>query len=319
MNENILTYDEKLVKISERKSKKAHKGRLVIYSFPEIVDNLSGNPVIAIQENIDILADVISTLLIKDKSLKIWINVGFTAYKIHDIEKTSPSNGWFTTQHIIYLISSNVKNELQKQINTISTKIDEYTSKGSGWVIEKILEVTLKVNIHTIPKAGSWIPTPKKLSDKKAIVNITNKDQNCFYHTIIAALNPVNDNSGRLKSYEFAVNKVVEDSYKTPMPINAVDYRIFEEANKISLNVFGYEDGSIYPIYISEFDRLVIENNMEKTEPKEINTKINKKTTTKNVVKKLLLLRLLLKKLLLLRLLLKNPLQKMMKKNYTKL
>ena len=50
-------------------------------------------------------------------------------------------------------------------------------------------------------KGSSYIPLPKKLRDKKTIVNIQNKDNKCFMWSILADLHPIDyrQNPERIK------------------------------------------------------------------------------------------------------------------------
>ena len=50
-----------------------------------------------------------------------------------------------------------------------------------------------------VPLGGtSYIPLPKFLAAKKAIINLKNKDDECFKWAITWALNPVEKNSERI-------------------------------------------------------------------------------------------------------------------------
>ena len=58
-------------------------------------------------------------------------------------------------------------------------------------------------------KGSSYIPLPDWISNKKAIINIKNRDQKCFLWCILRYLNP-KDKYGEelkdLKKYEFSLN-----------------------------------------------------------------------------------------------------------------
>ena len=71
----------------------------------------------------------------------------------------------------------------------------------------------VQLEIHTVEngvmKGSSYIPLPDCISDKKAIVNIENKDEKCFVWCILRYLYPRNKNDTRLtdlKKYEFSLN-----------------------------------------------------------------------------------------------------------------
>ena len=58
-------------------------------------------------------------------------------------------------------------------------------------------------------KGSSYIPLPDWISNKKAIVNIENKDEKCFLWCIPRYLHPVDEKDNRisdLKKYEFSIN-----------------------------------------------------------------------------------------------------------------
>ena len=84
-------------------------------------------------------------------------------------------------------------------------------------MVERILEKTatflatkgdvrfysvIKFELHTVsykPLRGkTWIPLPKELADKKAIINMQNKDNKCFLWCVLRALNPKGGHPERL-------------------------------------------------------------------------------------------------------------------------
>ena len=60
----------------------------------------------------------------------------------------------------------------------------------------------MSLDLHTVkfePLGGSsYIPLPKFLAAKKAIINLRNEDDECFKWAITRALNPVEKNSERI-------------------------------------------------------------------------------------------------------------------------
>ena len=93
-----------------------------------------------------------------------------------------------------------------------------------------------------VPLGGSFfIPFPKFLAAKKAIINLKNEDDECFKWAITRALNPVEKTLNVLIKKIFEKNQVFNwDGLK--LPVNLSDINIFENHNSsISVNVFGYE------------------------------------------------------------------------------
>ena len=111
----------------------------------------------------------------------------------------------------------------------------------------------IRLELHTVnynPLRGeTWIPLPKELANKKAIINIQNfKDNKCFLWCVLRALNPKNDNAVRvdkeLKSKENTLNMEGIE-----YPVTLKDLNKFEKQNPtISITVLGYEEKSVHPL-----------------------------------------------------------------------
>ena len=64
-------------------------------------------------------------------------------------------------------------------------KLDRYSELGSGWRLEKINTINLNIARYKPIRGGnSFAYTPADLSDKKAILNVQNKDNLCFLYSI---------------------------------------------------------------------------------------------------------------------------------------
>ena len=62
----------------------------------------------------------------------------------------------------------------------IVEKIDKYLKSKSEVVFHTVIIFELHT-VEYIPLRGeTWIPLPKELANKKAIINIQNKDNKCF-------------------------------------------------------------------------------------------------------------------------------------------
>ena len=102
------------------------------------------------------------------------------------------------------------------------------------------------------PLSGfSYIPLPKKLrACCSGFLNVKNRDNLCFKWGVIASLHSVKRNPDRLSSYLKYSDELDFTNLEFPMKIN--DISKFEMKNNISVCVFAYETGEIYPRYISE-------------------------------------------------------------------
>ena len=72
----------------------------------------------------------------------------------------------------------------------ILEKMATFQSMGSGWRLYSIIKLELHTTRYTPFRGETWIPLPKELANKKAIINMQNKDNKCFLWCVLRALNP---------------------------------------------------------------------------------------------------------------------------------
>ena len=84
----------------------------------------------------------------------------------------------------------------------------EYQKNGSGWTLKSVEHLDVRVFKYNPLRGSTYIPLPKKLKNKRALINILNKDDDeCFKWTVTRALNPVEDHPER-------VTKVLKEQAK---------------------------------------------------------------------------------------------------------
>ena len=75
-------------------------------------------------------------------------------------------------------------------LEKISKVINGDGGGGTGWAFYKSIKLELYTVRYKPLRGDKWIPLPKKLADKKAIINVQNKDNKCFLWCVLRALNP---------------------------------------------------------------------------------------------------------------------------------
>ncbi|GFQ94331.1 uncharacterized protein TNCT_221461 [Trichonephila clavata] len=156
--------------------------------------------------------------------------------------------------------------DVETSIAKVIASCNEFENKGSGWEFQEVVKNELKIAIYKPLAATSYIPLPPKLKNKKAILNIKNEDQRCFLWCVLAHLHPVEANANRVSTYLKFQNELCTKNLTFPTPLNQIE--CFEEKNKISINVFGFEK-EIFPLKITtkDFDKhvnLLLISNQEK-------------------------------------------------------
>ena len=86
---------------------------------------------------------------------------------------------------------------------------------------------------------------------RKGLINIKSNDQKCFLWCHVRHINPVKDHPRRITKIDrdFA-NNLNYDGIK--FSVQEKDFKKVEVQNNICVNVFGYENKLVFPVYISD-------------------------------------------------------------------
>ena len=91
--------------------------------------------------------------------------------------------------------ADDIEHELNMSRQEILKLIDQWVSEGSGWVIDRIDSHYINVTTYTPLHGSSYIELPTELKNpKKGLINIKNKDDECFRWCHIRHLNPQEKN-----------------------------------------------------------------------------------------------------------------------------
>ena len=93
-----------------------------------------------------------------------------------------------------------IEHELSMSRQEILNTIDKWVSEGSGWVIDRIDSHYINVTTYQPLNGSSYIELPIELKNlAKGLINIKNKDDECFRWCHIRHLNPQRKNPQRIK------------------------------------------------------------------------------------------------------------------------
>ena len=145
-----------------------------------------------------------------------------------------------------------IEPELNMSRQEILNVIDKWVSEGSGWVIDRIDSHYLNVTLYKPLNGSSYIELPTELrNSKEGLINMKNKDEECFRWCHIRHLNPQIKCPERIKKEDKKmINELNYDGIN--FPLSPKHYNKVEKQNSIRINVFGYEDGQPFPIHISK-------------------------------------------------------------------
>ena len=155
----------------------------------------------------------------------------------------------------IIIESTDVEQLFIEMVDEIETAIQKAeNAEGSGWVLFKVIGVTLHTAKWDPLNAGSYIELPAYLKNKNAIINMKNQDNECFKWCVLPALNPVVKNKERVDKNLISKQDTLNiKGIKYPVSLRDIDR--FESLNpNISITVLGYDETEkVYPLRVSEY------------------------------------------------------------------
>jgi hypothetical protein len=240
----------------------AINGNLKVYNLPAL-DKTKFDPLQFLNSRYDRVMKILRTVLMKRQNVKWYLTMQarFKKEKKDQTEKVEPH---FHGRCHVALKAEDLEQSLRDSIKKIMTSFLEYQRQGSNWILDKVMGLTLNVAKYKPLRGSSFIPLPIRLRAKKAVVNVQNSDQKCFQWAIISALHPATHHVHRVSNYIPHADKL--DFTGIDFPVQMKDISKFENQNDITVNVFGYEKGNIYPIHLTKkrfvrhVDLLVISN-----------------------------------------------------------
>ena len=136
---------------------------------------------------------------------------------------------------------------------TIIANKQKSLGKGSGWIIDSVIDHNISISKYNPLVGSSCIKLPKELDHpRKGLINIQNThDNECFKWFLVRYLNPANHHPARIiKADKDFAKRLDSDDLKFPVKIR--DIHKIEKKNSIGISVFGYGNKEKRPIYVSK-------------------------------------------------------------------
>nr|XP_036677496.1 uncharacterized protein LOC118878575 [Drosophila suzukii]XP_036677497.1 uncharacterized protein LOC118878575 [Drosophila suzukii] len=158
-------------------------------------------------------------------------------------------------------------NEIIKNLNDfIKSEMSEFQERESGWSLIEIVHLEVNINIYQPIKGSNFIGLPREIVNRKACINVQNRDEHCFKWALISAFVKLPCNKNLPNQYKrkgiYNIgsdiininNKSLHFSgLKFPTPVDSI--KIFEENNpEISVTVLGVDSDEktiIGPYYLT--------------------------------------------------------------------
>ena len=209
------------------------------------------DPLIQLQKSRRAIEHLFKNLLVQTKGFK-FVETLQVKFVKHSNNKKILKNGYFNSTTDLNINETDIKLSLQASQQQILNKIAQWISEGSGWTIQSIENHYINIVNYNPLKGSSYIKLPQELRNSaKGLINMKNKDNECFRWCHIRHLNPQDKYPQRIKKTDKQhIEKLDYSGIK--FPVSVKQYNKIEKQNSININVFGYENEQPYPIYISK-------------------------------------------------------------------
>ena len=173
------------------------------------------------------IIDQFSDLLAEEKGFKYVLSATITlkrwnnAINRFDIERIYINSEAVTV--------TNQRFNLSTSYEKLKNILDIWTGQGSGWIVNKIEDIHIKICNYDPLSGSSYIPLPPELNNSmKGLINLKNKDVKCFKWCHIRFINPQSKNSDRINKQGKKIAETLD--YKgINFPMNAVIMKELEK------------------------------------------------------------------------------------------
>jgi hypothetical protein len=148
--------------------------------------------------------------------------------------------------------------DLSVVIQQLLSKLDEFNRRELGWQLGLINNCTLITAKYRPLVGSSYIPTPSKIVNKHAVVNVKNFNDNlCFVWSVLAYLHPAEHNTDQLTNYEQYLDEIYVKDLEFPLSVKHIPkVESLNPTIRITVLTFDEDEKYFISLYVSpHFDR----------------------------------------------------------------
>ena len=111
-----------------------------------------------------------------EKNIKWQIVLSLTFVKATNPEVVTDPPVVFLTEPVSSTSGDPIELQLKVALRRLWQQIDKYERNGSGWIIDRLVTLDLRVYNHLPLRGSAHIPLDNNLRGKKCVLNIKNND-----------------------------------------------------------------------------------------------------------------------------------------------
>ena len=154
------------------------------------------------------------------------------------------TNSTFRYNQQVLLRAAEIKKALDEAFPYILGILEKWTQNGSGWTVDYISTLWLDIAKYQPLRGGSYIPLSAAVKNKKAVVNVKNKDDQCLRWALRSAMFPVAKGEHNYRPTKYPEEDGLDfTGIDTPTPISQISK--VEKQNDLAINVFGWDGACV--------------------------------------------------------------------------
>jgi hypothetical protein len=202
-----------------------------------------------LKQNIKLTQRRIKKSLIQHKNIKFSLNLKIKLKKYDFIrEEFLFITPYFDSKIKTLYNSKDIQKDIKKCHDEINNFFEAFVEHGSGWFVDKLLELKFKI-ISFTPFKGGCINSARlpELYKKKRSIHC--RDNTCFFYCVLAALYNIKQHRGRITEYQKYLHNINIQGFDLPFKINQIPR--FEHLNHVNINIYQLYKNKPYPVYVS--------------------------------------------------------------------
>ena len=130
----------------------------------------------------------INEKVVKKRAVMFYLSLHVNFHLSTDVAFLTDQPAVLSTDTIEVYDSNDVHDALNSTYENLVSAIEEFQQRGSGWVLDKLIALDLHLLEFDPLRSTSYIPLPTYIQNRRAVINIKNKDEKGFLWFVIAGL-----------------------------------------------------------------------------------------------------------------------------------
>ena len=192
---------------------------------------------------------------VKKRAVKFYLSLHFIFHLRTDVAFLTDPPAVLSTDTIEVYDAGDVHDALNSTYENLVSAIEDFQRRGSGWILDQLIALDLHLLEFDPLRATSYIQLPTYIQNRKAVINIKNKDEKYFLWSISAGLYGDSHRVHQERVSHYLEYEKEFNLQRIQFPMTLKDIPKFERLNNVSISGYAYQEGQegfIYHLIVSK-------------------------------------------------------------------